>query len=347
MSPGDWPAARLLAPLAALYGAAVWARNRRLDRRGAAARAPVPVISVGNLTVGGTGKTPLVAWLARALLARGVQPAVVSRGYGGRSGRGPWIVGAAGGPPAVAGEFGDEPLLLARLLPGVPVVVGRDRTAGAAAAARAGAAVVILDDGFQHRRLARNLDLVLVDALRPLDRARLLPAGDLREPLGALSRADGVVLTRSRRAESVEALERLVRRHNRQAPILHADHRAVGFVDAAGQTVPAPERAVAFCGIGRPELFRADLERAGIGLERFETRRDHHVWSRAELARLSAWSRERAVPLVTTEKDLVRIAPASLAAMEPPLALRIEAEVLDPAALLALLDRLAVGGRTA
>lgn len=331
------PAAILaLAPLAWLYGAAVGWRNRTYDRSEPRERSPIPVISVGNLTVGGTGKTPLVAWLAHQLSAAGRRPAVVSRGYGGTSGRGPRFVSLGEGPLCSARESGDEPYLLARTLRQVIVVVGSDRRTATEAAARHGADVAVLDDGFQHRRLPRDLDIVLLDASNPFGNYRLLPAGLLREPVRALARADAVIITRSRPGESFSVIERVVRHHNRHAPLWRAGHRAVSFVDVAGGERQRPLRAVAFCGVGNPSRFRIDLEAEGIELVGFHAFRDHHVFRNTELAALEASARARGATLLTTEKDLVRLPSAfSVRAGLDLLSLRIEAVPFEPEPLLA------------
>jgi tetraacyldisaccharide 4'-kinase len=329
-------AVALLTPPALAYRAAVAWRNRRYDRPGAAVHPGIPVISVGNLTVGGTGKTPLTAWIASHLLEDGRRPAIVSRGYGGSSGRGPCVVSRGAGPLVPAGVAGDEPVLLARRLPGVLVVVGSDRLAGARAAREAGADVLVLDDGFQHRRLARDLDLVLLDSHDPFGAFRLLPSGPLREPVASLKRADAVILTRSRPGEPLPFLERVIRRHAGDVPLLRAGHRATGFVDAAGSAQPPPGRAVAFCGIGSPDTFLVDLLSEGV--EVLEERRfpDHHRFRPAELAEIAALARRHGAVPVTTEKDLVRLpGPVPLPDV---LALRIEAVPHEPARLRALLE---------
>ena len=328
-------AVALLTPPALVYRAAVAWRNHRYDRPGASVHPGIPVISIGNLTVGGTGKTPLTAWIASHLLEEGRRPAVVSRGYGGGSGRGPCFVSRGMGPLVPASVGGDEPVLLARRLPGVMVVVGSDRVAGARAAREAGADVVVLDDGFQHRRLARDLDLVLLDARDPFGAYRLLPSGPLREPVASLARAHAVLVTRSRPGEPFPFLERVIRRHAGDLPVLRAGHRTAGFVDARGNAQPPPARAVAFSGIGSPDAFLADL--LGEGVEVAAERRfpDHHRYRDAELAEIEALARTHGAVPVATEKDLARLP-------EPPplpglLALRIEAEPHEPERLRALL----------
>ena len=328
-------AVALLTPPALLYRAAVALRNRRYDRPGQAVHPGIPVISVGNLTVGGTGKTPLTAWIAERLLEEGRRPAIVSRGYGGTSGRGPCIVSRGTGPLVSAEVAGDEPVLLARRLPGVLVVVGSDRVGGASAARAAGADVLVLDDGFQHRRLARDLDLVLLDARDPFGGNRLLPSGPLREPIQSLRRAGAVVLTRCRAGESFAFLQRVIRRHAGDVPVLHAGHRTAGLWDAAGTSRATPARAVAFCGIGGPDDFFADL--AALGIEVAATRAfpDHHRYRETDLAAIAALAAAQGAVPVTTEKDLARLSePQRLQGL---LALRIEAEPHEPERLLSLL----------
>jgi len=328
--------AAVLAIPTVAYGAVVRLRNAWYDRSGASQRATIPVISVGNLAVGGTGKTPLVAWIARRLRADGLVPAVVSRGYGGTAGPGPLVVSTGGGPRVNARTCGDEPHLLARSLPGTIVVVGADRVEGARCAAAAGAGAVVLDDGFQHRRLARDLDVVVLDARAPFDDGRLLPQGSLREPPSALARAQMVVLTRVREGDLATEAVRAVRAAGYSGPIVRAGHRTTGFQDVTGAERAAPARALAFCGIGDPELFRGDLEAAGVVTARFHAFRDHHPYGVAGWGALVAEARALGVPLVTTEKDLSRLdaaAGASLARSSL-VVLRIETVVWDEPPLL-------------
>jgi tetraacyldisaccharide 4'-kinase len=331
----------VLRATAVAYGAALRLRNRLYDRPGAAQRVGVPVVSVGNLTVGGTGKTPLVGWLARHLVAAGRQPAVVSRGYRGRAGRGPLVVSDGAGPRCDAATCGDEPFLLARTLDSVRVVVGADRVAAARAAVHAGADVVVLDDGFQHRRLARDMDIVLLDASNPFGNYRLLPAGLLREPVSGLARADLVLITRSRAGERLAVIERVVRHHNPVAPILRTGHRLVGFFDDRGSQVESPARAVAFCGVGNPSRFRIDLESTGVEVVGFRAYRDHHAYAREEIDELVRLARERDAVLVTTEKDRVRMPwkTGTRPPGPPVLTLHIEAQLFEPQPLLDALGR--------
>lgn len=299
---GPWPSlARLaLAGLAAPYGLAVACRNAAYDRGLLpVSRAAVPVISIGNLTLGGTGKTPLVAWAAALLAGHGRRPAIVSRGYG-----------------AAPGETSDEAAELAILLPGVPHVADRDRVAAAARATALGADAVVLDDGFQHRRLARDLDVVAVDATDPFGCGRLFPRGLLREPLGGLTRARAVVLTR---ASAVAAERRgairaaLVAACRGAAPVwAEAVHRPVGLRDAGGATRPLDDlrgrRVLAFAGIGNPAAFRSALAALGAEVVAFRPLPDHHAYTAADLDSLAREAATaRADFAVTTLKDLVKI----------------------------------------
>lgn len=303
---------------AVVYGVGVSFRNRSFDaglRR--ARRVGAPVISVGNLTTGGTGKTPFVAWLARTLGELGARPAILSRGYGSQ-----------GGP-------NDEALVLAQVLPNVRNYLGPDRVASAQKALREAAAdVFVLDDGFQHRRLHRDLDVVLVDATDPFGGERLLPAGFLREPLRGLARAGYVLLTR---ADAIGAAERglLAERLRRLAP--GAGHGEVAFrptalVQADGRRLPLERirgaRVLAFCGIGNPRPFFDSLAGLGATVVQGVAFPDHHAYRDADLQRLSRLASESRPDLVAaTQKDLVKIRQAELGGV-PLAALWIEAEWL-------------------
>ncbi len=307
MRPRSFAASVALAIPSAAFTGLVRLRNAWYDRPGVPQRASVPVISVGNLAVGGTGKTPLVAWIAQRLRADGLVPAVVSRGYGGTAGPGPLLVSTGAGPRVNARTCGDEPHLLARSLKGVIVVVGSDRIEGARCAAAAGAAVVLLDDGFQHRRLARDLDIVVLDGRAPFDSGKVLPIGSLREPPASVARAELVVLTRLREGDPASNAIRTVRAAGYSGPIVRAGHRTTGFTDAAGAACEPPKRAVAFCGIGDPSLFRNDLAEAGVLAAGFHAFRDHQPYSVAGWEALLEEAKALDVPLITTGKDFSRL----------------------------------------
>jgi tetraacyldisaccharide 4'-kinase len=276
-------------PLAALYGGAVRARNDLYDRGTLRSRRlQGPVVSVGNLSVGGSGKTPFVIALGELLKQRGVKFDVLSRGYR-RASKGVALVDPEGTPH----DFGDEPLLIARRL-GVPVVVGEERfAAGEFAERKFGPQLHVLDDGFQHRQLARDFDIVLVNAGDAND--ALLPAGRLREPLSAVARADAVVLTNDAQASGLPLRDQQVWRVRRW--IVAPDTKDACF---------------AFCGIARPESFFAELETAGVTLAGRMKFRDHYPYYREDEAfRLLMDAREKsgAAAFVTTDKDAVNLGP--------------------------------------
>ena len=281
----------LLAPLEWAYASLVRSRNARFDRE-PALRLQWPVVSVGNLSVGGTGKTPLVICLAQLLQARGYRPDVLSRGYG-RSTRHTTRVNSAGD----AGQFGDEPLLIARAA-GVPVYVGASRyEAGLLAEAEIeieGAHVHLLDDGFQHRQLARNVDIVVMH--RSDLRERLLPAGRLREPLPSLRRADVIVL----RHEDAE-LESKIRVYAGEQCRFWRVRRTLSLPGTV-------HRALAFCAIARPQEFFAALAAIGVEVVQKMSFRDHHRYTAADIDRLAEQGRRhRCNAFVITAKDEVKL----------------------------------------
>jgi tetraacyldisaccharide 4'-kinase len=320
------------------YGLTVRARNLLYDRGWLRSqRAGVPVISVGNLTAGGTGKTPCVEYVARYLRERELRVAILSRGYGG-----------AGGP-------NDEALVLEENLPDVPHLQGPDRVALAEMALEElQSEVLVLDDAFQHRRLARELDIVLVDALSPWGYGHVLPRGLLREPVRSLRRASVVVLTRCDQVRAADRaqLRAAVAAIAPEVPLVETAHRPVEWLNSAGQTAALDlgrDRPVAaFCGIGNPEAFRRTLAALGVTPAAFRTYPDHHPYPRDDVRELQSWA--RALPadalLVTTQKDLVKLRVPELGG-RPLWALRIAlaVEVGEPALhqaldrVIALVDR--------
>ena len=295
-------------PLAAIYGAVVVARNALYDRRVLRTqRLQGAVISVGNISVGGSGKTPFVILLGELLRARGIRFDVLSRGYG-RATRGVLLVDPGGLPR----DFGDEPLLIARQLQ-APVIVGEDRyEAGRLAESRFGAQIHLLDDGFQHRALARDFDIALVT---PDDaRDRLLPAGRLREPLRSLQRADAVVLTSGASAESFPLAGKTAWKVRR------------GIV---AQDVPP--RPIVFCGIARPQNFLLQLRAAGVDPVAEAFFRDHHAYTEKDIRDLQQLrQRSEAGGFVTTEKDAVNLG-GYLAALAPLAVVAVKMELADAA----------------
>ncbi len=295
-------------PLATIYGGivgarnalyeSVWLRMRRLQG---------PVVSVGNLSAGGSGKTPFVLLLGELLQGRGVKFDVLSRGYGRKS-RGVLLVDPAGLPQ----QFGDEPLLIARKLQ-VPVIVGEDRyAAGRFAEGKFGPQLHLLDDGFQHRGLARDFDVVLVTPQDAKD--KLLPAGRLREPLGSLRRADAVVLASGASAESFPLKGKLVWRVRR---------------GIAPNSVPP--RPVVFCGIARPQNFVLQLRAANVDPVAEAFYRDHHAYRENDIRELlELKQRSEAGGFVTTEKDAVNLGPY-LSALQPLSVVPVRMELADAA----------------
>ncbi len=280
------------------YSFVVVRRNRRFETGvREVVRVSVPVISVGNITTGGTGKTPLVMWIVRGLIEMGHQPAVVARGYRG-------VGGAA-----------DELAMVSRRVPGVTCVGDPDRVAGARSAMEAGADCVVLDDGFQHRRIGRDLDIVVIDATNPFGYDEVLPRGLLREPLAGLKRADLLVVSRVDLV-SADALERLGERLEVLAPgvpRVRCRHAGVAMRDIEGgdvedEDVGSCRRAVLFAGIGNPGAFEATVRQMGIIPVAKVWFEDHHAYVARDLERVAVVaSGVEHDCVLTTEKDAVKL----------------------------------------
>jgi tetraacyldisaccharide 4'-kinase len=301
----------LLRPLTPIYAAVVRARAQ-LYRRGWIRRshASVPVVSVGNLTFGGTGKTPTTVALVRDLVRRGHRPAIVTRGYGRRD-RSPRVV-VGPSPQATPERVGAEPLAIALRLPGVPVVVDADRARGARQAVARGADVLVLDDGFQHLALARDLDVVLLDAGDPFGGDRLPPRGRLREPMSALRRADAVVVTKLAPddRDTLDAIRSRVDGIVDGVPVLGASLEISRVRTPDGSHGPdwlQDRRVVAVAGVGRPAGFVDTLR--GAGARVMETRwfPDHHAYRPDDLGWMADAGRRHEAVVVTTAKDAVKM----------------------------------------
>ena len=292
---------RLLAPLAWPYAAAMTWRNARFDRDASASHsAGVPVICVGNITVGGSGKTPIVIEIVRALIERDLRPAILTRGYG-----------------AGAGETPDEVLEFRAALSDVPVVIDADRVAGARTACREyDVNCLVLDDGFQHRRLRRDLDIVLIDALSPWGGGLTLPAGRLREPLRGLRRAGLIIITRRNQiaAEQCAQIEEVLRDVGASAPVAYADAQAVSVEFDDGSRHDPHELSYSsvlpVCGIGNPRTFLRVVEELGGRVCTALLFRDHHRYGPRDVAQIVRCARRGGADVVlTTRKDWGKLAP--------------------------------------
>jgi len=331
-----------LAPFGALYSAAISARSLGYEKRFLKTHeVAVPVISVGNITVGGTGKTPLVQWLAQRLADSGRTVCILTRGYRRENPKQQVVVSDGEQILSDLAHSGDEAMMLAESLRGRSAVVcDADRVAAATRAIEhLHSDVLLLDDGFQHRRLARDLDIVTIDASNPFGNEHLLPAGILREPIKNLDRADCIVLTRSSDSET-ELIERI--RQVTNAPIFqsrtiienfHALH-SHDLQDAAALAEPV----AAFCGIGNPRAFFSQLRSVALEVRHEATFRDHHKYSQADIDHLTEQAQSKgAQALVTTAKDAVKL--ESLRFELPCYVADIEIEISDATNLLELVER--------
>lgn len=324
-------AARALAPLAAIYGAVAQARLAQAGRR-----AGMPVVCIGNLTVGGSGKTPTALAVARMLTAAGERPVLLSRGYGGS------LAGPVRVDPARhrAHDVGDEPLLLARA---APTIVARDRVEGARMAIDAGASVVVMDDGFQNPALAKDFSVLTLDGRRGVGNGRVLPAGPLRAPVEAqlaLAHALLVVGAPSHAAGVIAAAR------TRSLAVFQARLQP----DAETIAALAGRKVLAVAGIADPQKFFATLAEAGVEIAKTQSFPDHHRYSRAEARALREEAEHAGLVVVTTEKDLARLTgddePAGLAAWAHALPVTLAFDDADAFKSL-LLERIAAARKTA
>jgi len=291
---------RFLQIVSVFYSGGVALRNLLYDRGWLRIRnADVPVISVGNITVGGTGKTPIVIRLADLLKQKNIPCAILTRGY--KTGQ---------------GKFVDEPAILAKACPDARVVINADRFAGAGkAAAEFGAKALIMDDGFQHRKLARQLDIVAIDAMCPFGYNKLLPAGLLREPITALKRADAVVITRCNQTPGprLEQLEKKLQMINPEITIAKSVHTPVCARMLKNKEISLDElkgkKIFAFCGIGNPEAFFDSLGELGVTIVGSKSYNDHHQYTKADIDDIFEEATYLNAELgLTTQKDWVKTA---------------------------------------
>ena len=321
----DWPALALLSGAAWLYEKGVRAKYRSFEQHPERQEhVPAVVISLGNITVGGTGKTPTACLLARRLQQKGFRVALLNRGYRSESESGGAAVMSDGQAVLMtAEEGGDEACLMARSLPGVPVLVGRKRALGGRLAVeRFGTQVLLLDDGFQHWQLYRDLDIVLVDGTNPFGNGRLLPRGILREPMTSLRRAGLFIITKRDQISrgEAEAITAQLHRYNAAAPVAMAVHKPASCLSFAAwhdgkregeAALPQGSKVLAVSALGNPASFEQTLRDAGFqvaGSLRYE---DHHHYGRDDIRTMAARAAAADCFLMTTEKDAVKL-PAAL-----------------------------------
>lgn len=336
----------LLLPFSWIYGIGVWIRNALYDAGILRTHdVGVQVISVGNISVGGTGKTPIVEMIAGYLVQQNRKVAVVSRGYR-RATKGTVVVSDGNSILTDVSSAGDEPFQIARRFPSVIVVVDEDRVRGARAASRRfGANVIVLDDGFQHRRIRRSLDLVLVDESEAEHARRLLPAGRYREPMNSLRRADCVLVAgRDRKDSSGSSVDITRFTKGRMFGVEFLPSAVVRMKDGLRQPVRElkGKTCFAFCGIARPEKFRATLEAVQLVVKELVSFRDHHWYNSRDIVDLSSIIvRLKPEIVVTTEKDSARLTDCSLEQILqlcPICYVELQAQVSDGPAFLGLID---------
>lgn len=283
-------------------------------------RLPVPVVSVGNITVGGTGKTPTVLWLAQFFIRQGLKPAILTRGYKRHKQSNSIVFTSEDNRRLSPEDTGDEPYLMASLLPGIPVGVGRDRVQTGLEVLKKYPQInlFILDDGFQYRKLERQLDIVLIDAVNPFGFCHLIPRGLLREPLSGLKRADLILITRSemREEKKIQLISAQIQKHNHEALLLRVVAENTTITNLNDIRQPAKltvneligKKIGGITAIGNPEQFLASLKNTGAIVDFFDTYPDHHYWSETEIEVLIEKLGQKKINiLLTTAKDGVKL----------------------------------------
>ena len=328
----------LLTPAALLYSASTIAYRAIYDMGLRPTVSPaLPTVSVGSLAVGGAGKTTVSSFLAHQFLQAGCKPAIILRGYGRRrGGPEPLVVSDGSGRSVPVDVCGDEAAMLTQLCPGAVVAVARRRELAIQAAADAGARVAILDDGFEHFRLRRDLDIILLNLLHFGPAMRPLPAGVLRDPPRLLARAGQVwfTYTAAVSSDTLSAAMAWKERWAPQVPVVATDHHITALRHAAGQPLPEdPSVVLAFCGVGSPDGFLSSLKPLGLRIARLEVFPDHHWYSPADVARLAESVHQLgAQAAVTTWKDLIRMGPENWPSSGPPLLVaHLELKILSGA----------------
>jgi len=335
----------VLTPFSCGFSGIVRVRNQLYDRHWLTSVRPegLKIISIGNLTVGGSGKTPMTLWLAQALSSRGYNVGILTRGYKGHN-TNLTVVGTDGRPQATPDAVGDEAVMLARSFPGV-VIAGRDRIAGAKLAhERFGVRIAILDDGFQHRRLEREVNILLFNTRTTQHNRWLLPAGPFREPLSAMRRADIILMTKGTQADAATFLRRGGGSYTRKKPIYHGAMKPVALVNSERSEwheLPLSElngkRIMALTGIADPSSFYHSLRHWEVETAEILEFPDHHHYSQTDWHAISAAGRKVDL-IVTTEKDLVKLERFPFATGKL-VALRVRLEIDQKEALLTDITR--------
>ncbi|NTV25078.1 MAG: tetraacyldisaccharide 4'-kinase [Chlorobiaceae bacterium] len=309
----DRLAASLLSPAGLAYGVIMKFRNNLYDQGIFKAwRSPIPVVSIGNITTGGTGKTPLVDWIVRFYRENGIAPAIISRGYG-RSTKGALVVSDGSRMHLGSREAGDEVAMLAARNPSTIVIVAEKRQEGVELLMREFPGrlpdVIVLDDAFQHRKIARDLDIVVINASEPLTDARMLPAGHLREPLSGLGRADLFILSKITSDRNAAAIVQHLKPFGKPVVLSKVCPGKPVRVQKSGDDMHGAHgtRVLAFAGIGAPESFLRSLREAGMEVVSSHFFRDHQPYTRESVAMIVSESEKLGVLPVTTEKDWFRI----------------------------------------
>lgn len=317
LSAADKAAAGGLSALEKIYIRGVLSKRKK--ETASAVHAGIPVISIGNITAGGTGKTPCIAALSEMLLAKGRHPAILTRGYKGGLEKKGGIVSDGKKILVSQKEAGDEPYMLAMKLPAVPVIAGRDRTVSAAAAKALGADVLLLDDGFQYWKLHRDLDIVLVDATDPFGGGHVIPRGLLREPMDALSRAGLFILTKESQVakEKADAIRETLASYAPEIPVIASDHTPDTLTPIESwpekDTAETPKKVFLLSGIGNPAAFKKTAEEAGLTVLGETALPDHHAYGASDIEKASAAAAGcGADAVVVTEKDAVKIKAGAL-----------------------------------
>lgn len=322
-----------MGPFSAIYRAMLSCRSLFYSYIKKPGKLPAKVISIGNITLGGTGKTPAVIAVAEGAKMSGLNPCILTRGYKGKI-KGPCFASKGSELLLDPDDAGDEARLMAERLNDVPVVIGKNRYDGGMFALNSSnfqPSLFILDDGFQHIALHRDIDVLLIDASNPFGSGRLFPEGRLREPLKSMGRADIIVITKADMASkiSIEGTVQKIKKYNSTAPIYHASHKPTALVSSSGQVMDLEtlkeKKVYLFSGIANPSYFKAILDSIGVEVVRFKNFRDHHNYRQREIDRIVKSA--AGMGIITTEKDMVKL--KSLKNTENISALRIEFSVED------------------